>query len=131
MGEACDRMAAAEEASDLAMKTAINRPQMAEPVQRGGSRGGERSDLMRPKSHCFYSLVSAGRWQAFAIGKLDPRSGTEIERYKLAGCPGKRSRAMLSISGTSKVEHLEENLKAPELEITAATLNDLARSASA
>jgi pyridoxine 4-dehydrogenase len=90
--------------------------------------------------YCEQNRIGFIPWFPLAAGKLSgPDSPIGRVAMKLNATPSqvalawllKRSPVMLPIPGTSKVEHLEENMRAAELELDSAELSDLAKTASA
>jgi pyridoxine 4-dehydrogenase len=88
----------------------------------------------------YYCCEKPTRWFPLAAGKLsgpDSPVGRVAKRLNATASQValawllKRSPVMLPIPGTSKVEHLEENLRAAELELDSEELSDLAKTASA
>src|SRR5262249_23378450 len=90
--------------------------------------------------YCEHDGIGFIPWFPLAAGKLSG-ADSPIARVakKLNAAPSqvalawllKRSPVMLPIPGTSKVKHLEENVKAAGLELHAAELSELAKTASA
>jgi len=90
--------------------------------------------------YCAQNGIGFIPWFPLAAGKLSgPDSSIGRVARKLNAAPSevalawllKRSPVMLPIPGTSKVKHLEENVRAAGLELDAAELSDLAKTASA
>ena len=90
--------------------------------------------------YCEQNGIGFIPWFPLAAGKLSgPDSSIGRVARKLNAAPSevalawllKRSPVMLPIPGTSKVKHLEENVRAAGLELDAAELSDLAKTASA
>lgn len=90
--------------------------------------------------YCEQNGIGFIPWFPLAAGKLSgPDSSIGRAARKLNAAPSqvalawllKRSPVMLPIPGTSKVKHLEENVRAAGLELDAAELSDLAKTASA
>ena len=90
--------------------------------------------------YCEQNSIGFIPWFPLAAGKLSgPDSSIGRVARKLNAAPSqvalawllKRSPVMLPIPGTSKVKHLEENVRATGLELDAAELSDLAKTVSA
>ena len=105
----------------------------AEPLQLRRPRQRGRAEVLRGARHRLHPLVPAGRRRAHArgLGALDAIAkahGATQSQIAVAWLL-QRSPVIIPIPGTSKVAHLEENVKAGEIELTQAEFQRWTRSA--
>ena len=105
-----------------------------ESLQRYRPRIGRRSGILRKTEDRIYSVVSTGGGSSFRsespIGRVAAQWKATPSQVALAWLLS-RSPVILPIPGTSRVEHLEENVAAAELKIDANKLKELDRMARA